>query len=210
MKTENTAQRSREKNVWKSNLPIFYLWQRETAADLGYDAISHPVAFLNQVARVGLAAQAGHPRDVTAALVAPELALLDLDPALSARYASAIIDAAAAAERTIPSHTELQDLVDGVNQECAEDVRRIEAVERVNAAVEAGGGEGGGLCEALAALGLRLSRSDERRCLEELLSIRANRLGTRTDIKLPIWMEGYVINLEKFLVSYLQSYTFCL
>ena len=197
--------------MWQSDLSIFYLWQRETAADLGYDAISHPVAFLNQVARVGLAARAGHPRDVTAALVAPELALLDLDPALSARYASAIIDAAAAAGGTIPSHTELQDLVDGVNQECAEDVRRIEAVERVNAAVEAGGGEGGGLCEALAALGLRLSRSDERRCLEELLSIRANRfVPSCTGIKLPIWMEGYVINLEKFLVSYLQSYTFCL
>jgi hypothetical protein len=61
----------------------------------------------------------------------------------------------------------------------------LKAVEAVNAAVRA---EGRGLCEALSGLGLRLGRGEERRCLEELLAVRANRSRAEGE-DMELWME---------------------
>jgi hypothetical protein len=107
------------------------VFQRETGSDLGYDGISRPVSFLNLVARVALAALANDVTTLTAALAAPELSILDLEPGRRSRYAQAIIHAvrssAAAGAATLPSHTQLQELVDDVNAELNEDLRRLEA-----------------------------------------------------------------------------------
>jgi hypothetical protein len=61
----------------------------------------------------------------------------------------------------------------------------LKAVEAVNAAVRA---DGRGLCEALSGLGLRLGRGEERRCLEELLAVRANRSRAEGE-DMELWME---------------------
>ncbi len=55
----------------------------------------------------------------------------------------------------------------------------------MNAAVRA---DGRGLCEALSGLGLRLGRGEERRCLEELLAVRANRSRAEGE-DMELWME---------------------
>ncbi len=122
------------------------------------------------MARVGLAARAGDAAALSKALANTDLAILDLDHSRMGRYSRALIQGVGAT--VLPSHTQLQDIVDAVNNEYTEDLRRVEAVEAVNAAVRA---DGRGLCEALAGLGLRLGRAEERRCLEELLAIRADR-----------------------------------
>jgi hypothetical protein len=106
------------------------VFQRETGSDLGYDGISRPVSFLNLVARVGLAARANDVTTLTSALAAPELSILDLEPGRRSRYAQAIIHAvrrSAAGAAALPSHTQLQELVDDVNAELNEDLRRLEA-----------------------------------------------------------------------------------
>ncbi|MFN9901331.1 MAG: hypothetical protein ACK55Z_21630, partial [bacterium] len=68
---------------------------------------------------------------VLAALAAPELSILDLEPGRRSRYAQAIIHAvrssSAAGAAALPSHTQLQELVDDVNAELNEDLRRLEA-----------------------------------------------------------------------------------
>jgi hypothetical protein len=105
------------------------VFQRETGSDLGYDGISRPVSFLNLVARVGLAARANDVTALTSALAAPELSILDLEPGRRSRYAQAIIRAVrnSSAGAALPSHTQLQELVDDVNAELNEDLRRLEA-----------------------------------------------------------------------------------
>ncbi len=55
----------------------------------------------------------------------------------------------------------------------------------MNAAVRA---DGRGLSEALSGLGLRLGRGEERRCLEELLAVRANRSRAEGE-DMELWME---------------------
>ena len=135
------------------------------------------------MARVGLAARARDLAAVSAALSTPDLGILDLDPSRRDRYARAVIQASGTGN--LPTHTQLQELVDEVNNQLNEDLRRIEAVEAVNAAVRA---DGRGLCEALGRLGLQLGRAEERRCLEELLTIRANRSRAEGE-DMELWME---------------------
>jgi hypothetical protein len=78
---------------------------------------------------VGLAARANDVTTLTTALAAPELSILDLEPSRRSRYAQAIIHAVRsnAAGAALPSHTQLQELVDDVNAELNEDLRRLEA-----------------------------------------------------------------------------------
>jgi hypothetical protein len=76
---------------------------------------------------VGLAARANDVTTLASALAAPELSILDLEPGRRSRYAQAIIHAVRSSSAALPSHTQLQELVDDVNAELNEDLRRLEA-----------------------------------------------------------------------------------
>ncbi len=78
---------------------------------------------------MGLAARANDVTTLTNALAAPELSILDLELGRQSRYAQAIIHAvrSSSAGAALPSHNQLQELVDDVNAELNEDLRRLEA-----------------------------------------------------------------------------------
>jgi len=145
--------------------------QRESGTDLTYDGICKPVAFLNLVAKVGIAGLAGDERGVAEGLRQPDLYLQEMQNALMEEYSREVIKESRRTRQLIP-HPDLQDIIERVNEQSTTSVDRIRTIEGVNRAVL---DDGHGLKEALELLGFTISRREEVRCFQELITIKANR-----------------------------------
>ncbi|XP_023331982.1 ras GTPase-activating-like protein IQGAP1, partial [Eurytemora carolleeae] len=158
--------------------------QRDSESDLNYDGIYKPLLFLNLVAQVGIAGLAGDVREVKKALTEPELYIQDLANEGLEQYAESVIKRVLKSGKLL-THSEIQEIIDNVNDQYSQDIQRLKYIERVNNAVR-GGGEG--LVEALEGLGFKISSREEIRCFQELINIQSNKSQIE-EREMELWLE---------------------
>lgn len=121
----------------------FAFIRHEAGHNLSHDELIGGVRILNAIAEVNFALKAGGAFDVTACLSNQHAHIADVRPLCRERYVSALREALAEKDRSdaagaFLTHTEIQEIVNGVNALEDGEADREDAMDRINGAVALG------------------------------------------------------------------------
>ncbi|XP_077489981.1 ras GTPase-activating-like protein IQGAP1 [Amblyomma americanum] len=159
----------------------FAFIRHEAGHNLSHDELIGGVRILNAIAEVNFALKAGGAFDLTACLSNQHAHIADVRPLCRERYESALREALAEKDRSdaagaFLTHTEIQEIVNGVNALEDGEADREDAMDRINGAVALGDAQATmeALLEPAAAI-LHLSR-EHVLLYQDLLAVKQRSL----------------------------------